>query len=273
MSNEAQIEYWNGRVGHTWTAAQERMDRMLAPLTTLAIDRADPRSGEQAIDIGCGCGDTALALADRGARVLGLDISAPMLQRAWERAEGRRDLSFRQADASTEVFQGDQQLLFSRFGVMFFADPVAAFANLRTALADGGRMVFMCWQAPAVNPWVSVAGRAIQPFLPDVRAADPREPGPFAFADRDYLHGILVEAGFTRIGIDGATADLRVGGDLDEAMRFQGEIGPTARVLTELEGEVRERAVAAVRAALAAHLGDDGLHLGAATWLVSATGG
>jgi SAM-dependent methyltransferase len=268
-ANRAQVDYWNGQAGQTWVAAQERMDVMLAPLTSQALAQADPTPGERVIDIGCGCGDTAIAMARRGAAVWGLDISEPMLGRARERAVGLDGVTFTQGDASVQPFTADHQLLFSRFGVMFFADPVAAFTNLRTALDSTGRMVFMCWQAPAVNPWVSVVGRAIQPFLPEGGPADPRAPGPFAFADADYLRDLLVQAGYTSIEIASTTADLHLADDLDGAMRFQGEIGPIARALVELEGEDRTKAMAAARDALAGHLTAEGVVLGAATWLVS----
>lgn len=270
QNNDEQIEYWNGKAGQTWVNAQERMDLMLAPLSTSAIDTADPKPGERAIDIGCGCGATTLALAERGASVRGLDISAPMLARARERTTGESVVDFVQADAATHPFSPDHQLLFSRFGVMFFADPIAAFANLSTALESGGRMVFMCWQAPAVNPWISIAGRAVQPYLPEIKPADPRAPGPFAFADPEYLEDLISRSGFSDVRLESVTATLHLADDLDAAMRFQGEIGPIARVLAELEGTNREQALAAVREALSDHLSADGIELGAATWMVSA---
>lgn len=271
QNNKEQIEYWNGQAGQTWVAAQERMDVLLSPLSRQALDKADAQPGERAIDVGCGCGDTTLALAERGAAVWGVDISEPMLARAKQRASGIEHVKFSRTDAATQSYTADHQLLFSRFGVMFFADPMSAFSNLRTALAEDGRMCFMCWQAPVVNPWVSVAGRAIQPYLPDLRPADPKEPGPFAFADEDYLRDILSQAGFADVRLDHATADLHLGDDLDMAVRFQGEIGPIARILAELDGAEKEQALTAVREALADHLSADGLDLGAATWLVSAT--
>ena len=270
--NQTQIDYWNGEAGNIWVRAQERMDAMLAPLSDQALYRAAVASGERVIDVGCGCGGTTLALAERGARVVGVDISRPMLARARQRAAGLGlgNVEFICSDAATEPFRPEHELIFSRFGVMFFADPVAAFTNLRGAMTDGGRLVFLCWQTPAVNPWVSVAGLAVQPFLPDIRPADPREPGPFAFADTDYLTGILEQAGFSAIEIESATADLLLGGSLEEAMQFMGGIGPLARVLSELEGESREAALHAVRDALAERLTPEGLCLGAAAWLVSA---
>jgi ubiquinone/menaquinone biosynthesis C-methylase UbiE len=164
--NHEQIEYWNGRAGETWVAAQEQLDAMLAPISDALVERAEVMSGERAVDVGCGCGDTTLALAARGATVWGIDISEPMLNRARARAPAGAKVAFARTDAATQAFTPDHELVFSRFGVMFFADPHGAFRNLRTALTEGGRVCFVCWQAPQLNPWMAIAGRAVQPLLP-----------------------------------------------------------------------------------------------------------
>ena len=267
----AQIEYWNGQAGQTWVNAQERMDEMLAGLSTTTIERADPRSGERVIDVGCGCGATSIALAQQGASVWGIDISEPMLARAIQRSADLDNVQFSQVDAATASLTADHQLIFSRFGVMFFADPVAAFSNLATALVPGGRLVFLCWQAAAANAWVALAGRAVQPFLPVPESPpDPKAPGPFAFADPDYVRSILETAGFSDIHCDPIAAELNVGASLDEAVAFQGEIGPVARVLAELDDDLKQQALAAAREALLPHVNESGVTLGAACWLVSA---
>ena len=271
--NSEQIQYWNGKAGETWVESQARIDTTLAPLSAAAIRKAAPQVGERVIDIGCGCGTTTLALADSGASVWGIDVSAPMLAHARTRIEDRTNIAFGQADASTQSLTPDHQLIFSRFGVMFFSDPVAAFTNLRTGLAADGRLIFLCWQSPVKNPWMSIAGAAVAPFLDSpATPPNPRAPGPFAFADAAYLNDILVLSGFNNIQIDSETANLKVGNDLDDAMRAQGQIGPLSRALNELAGEKRERALAAVRDTFSPLITADGLHLGAATWLVSATG-
>ena len=271
MSNEEQIEYWNGQAGATWVEAQEQLDALLAPFNDVLLEAAEPLAALRVLDVGCGCGDTSLRLADRGALVTGVDISEPMLARARARASDRDALTFMAADAATGDLPRDQALIVSRFGVMFFDDPTAAFSNLRRAAADGGRLVFACWQKPADNPWVSVGGRAVQPFLPEpATPPDPKAPGPFAFADADYVRDILQNAGFADVQIDGHRAPLRLGGTVDEALAFQGRVGPMARVLAELSDEAREQAQAAARDALAKHLKDDGVHLEGAIWLVRA---
>jgi len=269
--NNAQIEYWNGSAGDTWQQSQAQLDAMLAGLSDIAVSAANVSQGERVIDVGCGCGDTTLALAQRGASVWGIDISQPMLALARERAVGSENIEFSEADAAAQSFTPDHDLVFSRFGVMFFADPTAAFANLRTALNIGGRLTFICWQSPRDNPWVSVGGRAIQPLLPEGEPVDPKAPGPFAFADPQYLEGILSDAGFDNIQIESAKTELCLGATIDDAIALQSKVGPMARAISELDTEGQAAAQKAVREALAPYATDTGVMLGAAVWLVQAT--
>lgn len=270
MNNQGQKDYWNGAAGETWVESQERLDKLLGPLSDIAIERAAPRPGERVIDVGCGCGTTSAQLARCGAAVWGIDISEPMLAHAKARFKGTENLGFSIADAVAQRFTPDHQLMFSRFGVMFFDDPVAAFRNLRTALEAEGWLVFLCWQEAAKNQWLSVAGRAVQPFLSPPAAPTPSGPDPFAFADTQYVTSILNQSGFRDIQFDSLTPQLHLADDLEGAIRFQTRVGPLARVLGELEGEVRDKALDAARGALAAHLTPDGLKLKAAAWLVTA---
>ncbi len=271
--NAEQVEYWNNRAGLTWVESQARVDQMLEPLTAILLERAAPREGERVLDVGCGCGDTTVQIAQTGAAVWGIDISGPMLARAKERVKelGLEGAAFSQTDASTQTLTPDHDLVISRFGVMFFADPTAAFRNLRTGLSPEGRLCFLCWQPPRMNPWMAISGAAIQPFLtPPETPPDPRAPGPFALADKDYVAQILSDAGFADIDIRSVTADVHIADNLDDAVESQSRIGPMARALAELEGEKRDQAVAAAREALSAHVTEDGLDLGAACWLVHA---
>ena len=269
--NSAQIDFWNGQAGETWVRAQERMDAMLSGLTAETIRHAAPEPGEQVIDVGCGCGATSIALAELGASVWGVDISEPMLNRARKRASSFDKARFSVDDAASAAFTPEHQLIFSRFGVMFFADPVAAFRNLHGALTEQGRLVFLCWQAAAANPWVAIAGRAVQPYLPAPESPpDPRAPGPFAFAEESYIREILGSAGFKDVAVEALTAELNVGASLDEAIEFQSEIGPISRVLAELDEEPRQQALAAARQALEPYADDQGVRLSAACWVVSA---
>lgn len=269
--NEAQIDYWNGQAGETWVRSMDRIDAILAPITQILLERAAVVPGERAVDVGCGCGSTTLELARRGALVFGVDISEPMLALARQRAAGQKNVAFRRADAATQPFTPDHALVFSRFGVMFFAQPVEAFRNLRTGLTPGGRLCFVCWQTAADNAWMSTAVRAVAPFLAKPETPpDPRAPGPFAFADREYLRSVLSRAGFDAIEIEDLRLLLHLGDDLDQALAYQSDVGPFARALAELEGETRHRALAAAREALAQHVTPQGVDLGAACWLVTA---
>ena len=269
--NNTQIEFWNGEAGLKWVSDQEKMDLMLNPLSDIAIDLAQPKLDESVIDIGCGCGATSIELARRGAKVWGRVLAGPMLARARERAASYPESLFTEADASSFEFSSDQQLLFSRFGVMFFADPVKAFTNLRSALTDDGRMVFLCWQAANKNEWISRVGQAVKRFLPEPsETPDPKAPGPFAFADNDYLASILTQSGFQGIEIQPVSLDLRLASSVEEAVDFQSNIGPLSAVLAQLEGQVREDALTAARQVLQESLRDEGIKLGCAVWLVSA---
>ncbi len=271
-ANAAQIEFWNSEAAKSWTEHQAHLDRLLAPLSRQLLARAAVRKDERVLDVGCGCGDTSLALAEGGAHVTGIDISAQMLDRAKHRAkELKRKIEFHLVDAAEAQFEPVYDLLFSRFGVMFFADPVAAFRNLRGALADGGRMAFLCWQSVAANPWMAMPFAAARAYLPEPPAQDPRAPGPFAFADADYVRSILRDAGFTRIGIEAVSADLVLGSDIEEALTFCARVGPLSRPLAEASKDVRARAIAAVREAFAAHAKGGAVSYGASCWVVTAT--
>lgn len=273
-SNREQVEFWNGPTAESWVASQERMDQLLVTLSDQAIQRAAPQPGEKVLDIGCGCGSTSLTMAERGARVTGVDISEPMLANARARSAGNEMLEFISADASSYPFSTRYDLAFSRFGVMFFADPRQAFAHIHSALQDQGRLCFICWQSPRDNPWLSVPGGAAQPFLPEPETPpDPRAPGPFAFADPEYVQNILDQAGFTNIAIEPCTADMRLGGDVEEAVAFLLRNGPMSRVLAELDEDARNKALDAVRETLGPYETEAGIVMSGACWIASANHG
>src|SRR5919202_367006 len=183
--NTEQIEYWNGTAADTWVAQQERLDRQLDPLGRAALRVLAPRPGEHVLDVGCGSGQTTLQLADAvgpDGRVVGVDVSSQLLAAARRRPRPA-NVAFEQADAQTYAFERPFDAIYSRFGVMFFADPVAAFANLRRALKPGGRMAFVCWREEAANPMMTVPMAAAAKHLPPLPppAQDAHAPGPFAF--------------------------------------------------------------------------------------------
>jgi SAM-dependent methyltransferase len=246
----------------------------LEPLGAEAIRVLAPAPGEHILDIGCGCGHTSFALAGRlGVKgsVVGVDVSQPMLAvaRARPTAAAGPVPVFRLADAQADdlgaaVFDG----AFSRFGVMFFDDPVAAFANIRRALKPGGRLAFVCWRPLAENPWMHVPLEAARPLLPPLKTSDPTAPGPFAFADADRVHGILSAAGFGAIAITPFDALIGSGG-MEATLALCRHVGPLGAALRE-NPDHAEAVLGVVREALAAYLSADGVSMPAAVWIVSA---
>ncbi len=277
--NAEQAAYWNGRVGQRWTNRQDFMDAVLAPISSAVLDRAAAAPGEHVIDIGCGCGATSLELAQRvgpSGRVLGVDISQPMLARARQRTPQGAQLAFEITDATIYPFAaGETDLLFSRFGVMFFAQPVQSFANLRTALRPGGRLVFVCWREPRLNPWLVLPVQAAYQHVPKLPEMSPEDPGPFSFATPDRVRRILDAAGFGAVTMEPRdfTLDLANGQGLDAALENALEIGPASRALDGQPAELQLAAQHAIRAALAAQQVGQSVPLGAAVWMVSASNG
>ena len=277
-SNAAQVAYWNDRAADTWTALQERLDRSFADITALILARAAAAPGERVLDVGCGCGDTTLALARAvapGGAVLGVDVSRPMAARARARAEdaGLGHVRLEVDDAATHAFApASVDLVASRFGVMFFADPAAAFANLRRAVRPGGRLAFVCWRAMALNRWMAAPFEAAAPLLPPPPPADPGAPGPFAFADAGRIREILAAAGWTEVAVDPADTQVTTAppGEPDTALDYALRMGPLGRALAEAPADTRGRVEAAVAAALEPFHTETGTVLPAAVWLVSA---
>jgi SAM-dependent methyltransferase len=273
-SNEQQIEYWNGRVGNRWAEQQEHIDWNLQETTEAVIPFAAAKAGEHILDVGCGCGTATLMLAraagDSG-RVSGIDISVPMLNVARARAHAAMsDIVFVEADASTYDFQPTFDLVFSRFGVMFFADPYAAFANIRKAVAPGGRLAFVCWRAMPENAWAIDPFTAAKHLLPPQEPPDPLAPGPFALADRSRTKEILARAGFKDIEIQKLDGRMNMGATGDEAAVEALNIGPLARAAAELDEDVRSRIREVVAAEMQKHASPRGITPPLACWLVSA---
>ncbi len=274
--NAEQIAFWNGPGGASWVAGQARMDAALAPVGDAAIAHAKVRPGERVLDVGCGCGATALALADGvgpAGHVTGLDVSGPMLDLARTRGAGRGNVDWVLEDATTHGFAAASvDLVFSRFGVMFFDDPTAAFANLRRALAPGGRVVFACWRPFDQNPWMQLPLKAVTGVVPPLPRPGPEEPGPFAFGDRTRVTRILTGAGFAPPQFEPFDFHMTLGdgSGLDAAVEQAISMGPSARALQEQPDDLRAQARAAVAAALEPHLDGGRVRLAAAVWLVSA---
>jgi SAM-dependent methyltransferase len=271
----SQAEYWNEDGGHAWVEAQAQLDAQLAGVGRLAVDAAAVQPGEAVLDVGCGCGTTTAELGELvgpSGHVVGVDLSAPMLARAREMVTASH-VEFVLGDAATvSLPPGAFDLLYSRLGVMFFDDSVAAFAHLRTALDRGGRASMAVWQALAENNWVTVAAAAVAGFveLPPLGVSD--EPGPFRFGDPDRLRSTLEAAGYTSVDLAGHRIDVKVGGGLplEEAAWFTIDHGPLRRVLGSAASSVRSEAVARIEAALAPYLTPRGVELSSAVWVVTA---
>jgi SAM-dependent methyltransferase len=280
IANTEQAEHWNTGPGVAhWVANQARYDRMHAPFTALILDAAALRPGGSVLDVGCGCGGTTLAaarlVAPGGGQATGLDLSGPMLARARADAEaaGLANAAFRQGDAQVEPLEpGRFDTVISRFGVMFFADPVAAFANIRSATRPGGRLVFACWQPLAANQWILVPGAALAEHLPPPAPAPAGGPGMFAFEDPDRLRPILAAAGWQDVEITSEHASILVGGggSVDDAVEFLRTATQGRTMLAGADAAAAARALASVRAALTPFADADGVHLDAAVWLVQA---
>jgi len=271
---------WNGHSGELWLANQARLDAMVAVFGQAAIEAVAPVTGERVLDVGCGAGGSSLALAARvgaGGQVLGVDIAEPLIGRARALAPQDAPVLFQVADASSaELPEGAFDILFSRFGVMFFDDPTGAFAHMRRTLRPGGRVAFVCWRGAAENDWVRLPMGALKGILPPSAPTDPEAPGPFSFGDLGRVSRILTAAGFTDIALapfdasvpfgEGGTRDAAI----DDAVRMTLEVGPLARVLADQPDDIRARAAAAVRSAFADLPGERSVMIDGAAWIVTA---
>jgi SAM-dependent methyltransferase len=273
--NGMQIEYWNGAGGERFARSQDAIDRSLAKITDAAIAFAAPQTDERVLDVGCGCGTTTFRLREKvgpNGAAAGVDVSKVMLNVARARAAAANaDVAFVEDDAARHDFQPVFDLVFSRFGVMFFADPVAAFANIRTALTKTGRLAFVCWRSLPENFWAYAPLVAARPFLPPMDPPDPHAPGPFAFADGDRLHRILASAGFNTITIEKLDTTMSMGATIEEASAEAMNIGPVSRASAELDESTRDKIRAAIAEAFAKYKMPEGVMLPAACWLVRAS--
>jgi len=274
--NADQIAYWNGPGGQHWVDRQQMQDVVLAPVSEILIDQANAAAGERVIDVGCGCGDIAISLAKRvgaSGHVLGIDISTPMLERARQIAPATLPVTFVLADATVYPFEPSSfDLLVSRFGVMFFADPALSFDNLHRALRPSGRLAFVCWREPRENPFFMAPLQAVYKHAPKLPQLGPEDPGPFSFASEQRVRRILAEAGFQDIAMEpcNLTLDIAVGRGLDVAVQSTLEIGPAARALAEQTPDVIAAATKSIREALVPFAKGDGILLPASIWIVTA---
>ncbi len=273
--NETQIEHWNGDEARHWIDEQDRYDRQLAPFAAELLRAAAIGSAERVLDVGCGCGGTTMLAANAAKEAHGVDISAPMLDHARTRAAAAKiaNVQFHQADAQTQAFEpASFDVAISRFGVMFFDDPDAAFANIARALRPGGRLAFVCWQELGRNDWLLVPGMAAAQHVPLPDLGPPGGPGMFSLADPDHLHKLLQATGFVDIDVSPFEVPMLLagGGSLDATLEFLLASGIGHALLADADPDAAARGVDAARRALASHCDDEGVRLGAATWVVTA---
>jgi SAM-dependent methyltransferase len=274
--NADQIAYWNGPGGQRWADRQQAQDIVLAPVADVLIDRAGAKAGERIVDVGCGAGATSIAFAQQvgpTGHVMGIDISAPMLARARQVASPGLPVEFVLADATVYPFvPAGFDLLVSRFGVMFFAEPALSFANLHRALKPSGRLVFACWREPRDNPFFMAPLQAVYQHVPKLPPPGPDDPGPFAFASEARVQRILGDAGFSGIAMEPVdlSLDVAIGRGLEAAVQGAREIGPAARALAEQPPDVVAAATNSIREALMPFVSGQSVPLRASIWIVTA---
>ncbi len=268
-----QATYWNEDGGRRWLANMDSLETILDGLGRRLLERVGARPGERVLDIGCGGGVTSAALAAAvtpGGHVLGVDISAPILTAARERHAHLANLRFVTADAgSDDLPEAAFDIVTSRFGVMFFHEPLIAFRHIRRAAAPGARLVFLCWRRYDENPWMNIAASAAFTIVPPPPKPAADAPGPFALADADKVQNLLMQTGFADIAMTPIDLPLNLG-SLETAVQRMTQFGPAAQPLREATPERYQQALVAMRAALAPHDTPAGIVLNGATWLVEA---
>jgi SAM-dependent methyltransferase len=272
-SNSDQSVLWNGAAGTAWVDAQPVLDEMLKPFQTLLVERIATGFEGRVLDVGCGTGSTTLTIASRlGARgaCVGIDISEPMLALARQRAKAAGvPATFIRSDAQTHAFApASYDAVLSRFGVMFFDDPVQAFANLRRAATPRAGLSFIAWRSADENPFMTTAERTAAPLLPNLPARKPGGPGQFAFADPDRVRQILTASGWT--GIEVSPIDVPCSLPETELMRFITRLGPVGLALQEVDEAIRTRVTEALRRAFVPYVSAAHARFTAACWQVDA---
>ncbi|HEX5657872.1 MAG TPA: class I SAM-dependent methyltransferase [Polyangiales bacterium] len=265
-----QAALWNGTAGRAWVDAQELLDGMFAPFEHELVKAVAQQGARQVLDVGCGTGSTTLAIA-RLAEVhaVGVDVSRPMLELAQKRAVGTR-ASFVEADAQQHRF-APYDMVVSRFGVMFFADPPRAFANLHRAARPGATLHMLVWRSAADNPFMTTAERAVGPLLPQLPPRVANGPGQFAFADAERVRALLTDSGWSAIDIQPVDAECTF--PERELVRYLTRLGPLGQVLAQLDPATRTQAIELARAAFAPYVQGDLVRYTAACWRLHARRG
>lgn len=282
--NDEQIEYWNGDAGQGWVDRDKQMEKSLGIFGDLVIEAANIQVDEKVLDIGCGCAATSFKILDQvgpTGRVLGVDISAPMLAVAKDKTsklsdDQRSAITFKQADASTFSFEeGVYDLLFSRFGVMFFSGPADAFANMRKSLKPGGRLTFLCWGPVKENQWITLPLNAALKHAPPPEPSPPNAPGPFGFSNPDYIQEVLNKAGFSNINIEAVYPKMMLGQDQkkEQIADFFLEVGPVASITADCDQTLIDKVRESIHEAIMPHYNGQTVNLKTSCWVVTASNG
>ena len=276
IANQEQREFWSDIKGDLWVTLQPRIDTMLATFGDKALDTLNPQSGERILEIGCGTGTTTLALGGRvgtSGEILAADLSRPMLNKAIERANvsAEHPITFVEADAQVHSFPTAAfDAVYSRFGVMFFDDPIAAFRNIRKAVRPGGRMAYVCWADRKANPWIRIPAGAAKTCL-DLPAPPPDDaPGQFSMENEGRVQQILHDAGWSDIGLERFTVEGSIGSNAADAARFITKMGPMSEPFALADSDTQNKTLQVIEEALTPYSNDSGVTLGFSTWIVSA---
>lgn len=271
ITNQEQIEYWNGEVGQRWRDYHSQIEAMLSPFTKILFDEIGDIEGKNALDIGCGAGETSQILSQSGANVTGIDISAPLLSIA--RNRNIANSNFIEADATIYEFEADKfDRAISRFGVMFFIEPITSFLNISKSLKTGAKLRFVCWQSPNQNQWVYAPLKALDGIAEAGAAQHPDDPGPFAFARKERVTEILTNSGFKDITHTPHMCKMQFAPNtgLHGGIDYLTKMGPASRAFTQLSEDKKEIAKAKLADSLKEFVKDNTLQLDGAIWLVEA---
>jgi SAM-dependent methyltransferase len=275
--NSESQSYWNEEGGNKWAENIDIVEAIIEPLSEILIEKIAAQNGENALDVGCGGGITSIKLANmvsQAGSVLGVDVSEPIISIAQKRSETIDNISFQQRDAaSVELGADNFDIITSRFGVMFFDDPILAFKNLHSSLKSTGRLIFLCWRGLDENPWIADPAKAAFEIVPppvDAEKPDPTAPGPFSLADKEHLTSILSSAGFNNIDLQPVDADLPMG-QPEEAISFLMKMGPAAEILKDATDDKKTEVAIAMRQILSKYEKNGETRIPSATWLVSAS--
>lgn len=274
------VEFWNDTLADKFERFREILMNGLSYHSRVPLERLDVRPGARILDVGCGWGDTAIELARRAGPqgfVLGLDCVDVFLEHGRREAAGAglENIRFVDADVQVYPFEAEYDLCFSRFGMMFFENPVAAMRNIRRALVPGGELMFVVWRCIEDNPWLGVPRQVVLDFLPppgeDARTCGP---GPFSMSEPAVVGKQLEIAGFENVRFERCDGPVTVGSSPENAMQFQLALGPAGEVFREA-GEAAERRrgeiEAALRAALAPYETGSGIVMPSSSWTITAT--